>query len=80
MKGNGILVAGITMLSWLAQSGIACAASTNRVYTSGILVLLFIGVCALVVTIQLIPALMTLWAMLKEAIAGARKEAKAENK
>lgn len=79
MKGKGTLLTGISMLSWLAQSGIACAADTHRVYTSGILVLLFVGVCALVVTVQLIPALMTLWGMLKEAMAGANKEAKAES-
>lgn len=37
----------------------------TTVYSSGILVLGFIGVCGLVVTIQLIPAIMTCIGMIK---------------
>jgi hypothetical protein len=35
----------------------ALAVDTARVYNSGILVLFFLGVCALIVGVQLIPAL-----------------------
>ena len=50
----------------LASSPCAFAASTTKVYNSGILVLAFLGFCALVVVIQLIPAMITLYGMLKE--------------
>jgi hypothetical protein len=40
-------------------------AGTTKVYSSGILVLAFVGFCALVVVIQLIPALITMFGMLK---------------
>ena len=57
----------------------AFAADTHRVYSSGILVLVFLGFCALVVVAQLIPALITLVGMIKSAVTGAKeKEAKAE--
>lgn len=54
-----------TALLWLATFGEAFAASSTKVYSSGILVIGFLAVCSLVVVIQLIPALMTLWGMLK---------------
>ncbi len=41
------------------------AASSQKVYTSGILVLIFLGFCALVVIAQLIPAIITLVGMIK---------------
>jgi hypothetical protein len=50
----------------LASSPCAFASSTTKVYNSGILVLAFLGFCALVVVIQLIPAMITLYGMLKE--------------
>lgn len=62
-----------TALLWLATFGEALAASTTRVYSSGILVLGFIGVCALVVVIQLIPAIMILWGMVKSALESSKK-------
>ncbi len=58
----------------------AFAASTTRVYSSGILVLAFLGFCALIVVVQLIPAIITLWGIVKELVTGKgkEKEAKAE--
>ncbi|WP_303721562.1 hypothetical protein [Malonomonas rubra] len=47
--------------------GPAMAADTSKVYTSGILVLLFVGFCALLVVAQLLPALMNLFGMTKDA-------------
>lgn len=51
----------------------AFAASTTRVYSSGILVLVFLGFCALVVVAQLIPAIITLVGMLKSSAANTRE-------
>ena len=45
----------------LAETG----AGSTKVYSSGIAVILFIGICALVVLVQMIPALITMWGMLK---------------
>lgn len=66
--------------AWLAMSGNALAVTTNRVYHSGVLVMVFLGFCALVVVVQLIPALLVLWGMIKGAATGQGKEqaAKAE--
>ncbi len=49
----------------LFTSTVAHAASTNKVYSSGILVLVFLGFCALVVIAQLIPAIITLVGMIR---------------
>lgn len=46
----------------------ADAGATNKVYSSGLLVALFIGICALVVLIQVAPALLTMWGMVKGAM------------
>lgn len=70
----------ITLTIWMLAVPQAFAASTTRVYSSGLLVLAFLGFCALVVVIQMIPALLTLWGMVKELVAGKgrEKEAKVE--
>ena len=65
-----------TMALWLAMFGNAFAVSTNRVYSSGIFVIGFLAFCALVVVIQLIPAIMTLWGMIKGAAENSKKEVK----
>jgi hypothetical protein len=69
-----------TTLLWLAMFGDAFAVSTNRVYSSGIFVLGFIAFCALVVVVQLIPAIMTLWGMLKGAAENSKNSAKVSSK
>ena len=52
----------------------AFASTTTRVYSSSMLVLAFVGFLALIVVIQLIPAIMTLFGALKGL---AKKEDKA---
>jgi len=64
-----------TVLLWAAMFGNAYAASTTKVYTSGIAVIGFIGLCALVLLFQLIPAIMTLVGMIKGAADKKRIEA-----
>lgn len=54
-----------TGLMWLAMFGNAFAAGSTKVYNSGILVIGFLAICALVVVVQLIPAIMTLVGMLR---------------
>lgn len=56
-----------TTLSLILMSVPAMAADTSKVYTSGILVLLFVGFCALLVVAQLLPAVMNLMGMTKNA-------------
>ena len=51
----------------------AFAAATTRVYSSGLLVLVFLGFCALVVVAQLIPAIISLVGMIKGTAANARE-------
>ncbi|MCD6581545.1 MAG: hypothetical protein J7K90_07055 [Desulfuromusa sp.] len=45
----------------------ALAVNTNQTYNSGILVLLFVGFCALLIVAQLVPAVLALFGMTKEA-------------
>jgi hypothetical protein len=80
MKGTRLLLN--TLLMSLAAVTPAFAASTSRVYSSGVLVLVFLGFCALVVVAQLIPALITLWGMLRSAVSGegTREEVNVESK
>lgn len=75
-----ITLATTTVMLWLAMFGEAFAVSTTRVYSSGIFVLGFIAFCALVVVVQLIPAIMTMVGMLKGAANNAKEAAKAEAK
>jgi hypothetical protein len=63
MKGTRII--SITMTMLLAAAPSAFAATTARVYSSSMLVLAFVGFLALIVAIQLIPAIMTLIGSLK---------------
>ena len=57
----------ISALSLILMSVPAMAADTTKVYSSGILVLLFVGFCALLVVAQLLPAVLNLVGMTKNA-------------
>jgi hypothetical protein len=70
-KGTSIIFN--TLAVSLATVPNAFASATTRVYSSSILVLAFVGFLALIVVIQLIPAIMTLFASLKGL---AKKEGK----
>ncbi len=45
----------------------ALAADSTKVYNSGLLVLVFVGICALLVLAQVLPALKSLFGLSKEA-------------
>ena len=58
----------------------AFAVDTTQTYNSGILVLLFVGFCALLIVAQLVPAVLALFGMTKEAVKqGGRKAVSAKN-
>jgi len=57
----------LTTLVFLATAGVSFAADTAVVYTSPILILLFVGFCALIIVAQLVPAILALVGMTKEA-------------
>ncbi|MDD2337118.1 MAG: hypothetical protein PHD01_11130 [Geobacteraceae bacterium] len=56
--GNAFLVS-------LATASGAFAATTTRAYSGGILLFAFLGLCALVVVAQLIPAIVVIFGMVK---------------
>jgi hypothetical protein len=57
----------------------AFAVDTAVTYSSGLLVLLFVGFCALIIVAQLVPAVLVLFGMTKAVAAGSRKTAAAKN-
>ena len=57
----------------------AFAVDTAKTYNSGILVLLFVGFCALLIVAQLVPAVLALFGMAKAVAQGSRKTAAAKN-
>lgn len=63
----------LTTLSLSLFAVPAFAVDTAKTYNSGILVLLFVGFCALIIVAQLVPAVLALFGMTKEAAKGTRK-------
>ena len=61
-------------LTLTTSTGALAAGAGHKVYSSGILVLVFLGFCALVVVAQLIPALITLCGLIKGALASRKGE------
>lgn len=57
----------------------AFAIDTAKTYNSGILILLFVGFCALLIVAQLVPAVLTLFGMTKE-VASKSKRVEAKSK
>jgi hypothetical protein len=58
----------------------ANAASTNKVFMSNTLIFLFLGLCAAVVAIQLIPSIIMLYGMIKAALEQKKENAHATSK
>lgn len=62
----------VPVLFLLAQAPARAASGymdTSRTYSSGLLIGLFLGFCALIVVVQLVPSLMMLAAFIKESLA-----------
>ena len=53
----------------------AFAVDTTKTYSSGILVGVFLGFCALIVVVQLMPTLMLLFGFIKGLLKGSSKQA-----
>ena len=76
MKANQTLTAVCSALALSLVTSTAALASggaTNKVFISGPLILLFLGFCALVVVIQCIPAIITLYGMITGAASNKEK-------
>ena len=70
----------LTTLSLVLFAVPAFAVDTAKTYNSGILVLLFVGFCALIIVAQLVPAVLALFGLTKEvARQGSRKTVSAKN-
>jgi hypothetical protein len=61
MKTNSLLMA----LALVLTAVPAFAVDTAKVYSSGLLIAVFVGVCALLVISQMIPAILLLLGMIK---------------
>jgi len=73
MKKLKMMIAGLAMVL-MAHTPVLAAAhvDTSRTYSSGILIGLFLGFCALIVVVQLVPSIMMLVSFVKDAL-GKRK-------
>jgi hypothetical protein len=80
MKAKSLLTVTSGIIMNLAASTGAFAADTHKVYASGILVLVFIGFVALVVVVQMIPAIITLVGMLRSLASDKKETATAKNR
>jgi hypothetical protein len=69
-----------TMAMVLTAVGPALAADTTKVYSSGVLVLAFVGLCALVIVAQMTPAVMMLVGLIKGLTANLRRRSVAAAK
>lgn len=81
MKTTAIIINTVTVLLASLTSAIASAApeavDTSLTFNSGILVLAFVGFLALVVVVQTIPAIITLYSMIKAAASESEKSKEA---
>ncbi|WP_321389569.1 hypothetical protein [uncultured Desulfuromusa sp.] len=64
---QGVKTSLITFALMLMAVSPVLATDTSKTYNSGILVLLFVGFCALLIIAQLVPAVLVLFGMTKEA-------------
>lgn len=57
-----------SLLLLLTAVSPALAVDTSKTYNSGILILLFVGFCALLIVAQLVPAVLALFGLTKDAV------------
>ena len=75
MRTLSTIFSAATLSLLTSTAAFASAGVTNKVFVSGPLVLLFLGFCALVVVVQCVPAIITLYGMIKGA-ASAKEDKK----
>ena len=68
MKTLSTLFSTVALSLLTSTAALASSGATNKVFVSGPLILLFLGFCALVVVVQCIPAIITLYGMIKGAV------------
>ena len=67
----GIVLALMVVITTVSP---ASAVDTARTYNSGVLVIIFLGVCALIVVAQLVPALLLMLGAIKALASGRRQK------
>ncbi len=72
MKTKYLLINPLAM--FMATIANAYAANDTRIYSSGFLVVVFLGFCALVVIAQLVPAFLVLTGMIKSLVKGTKEK------
>lgn len=72
MKRYRSLLMGMSMLIMASP---AYAVDTTKTYSSGLLVGIFLGFCALIVVVQLMPTIMLLFGFVKGLLKGTSKQA-----
>jgi len=72
MKSWRSLLMGMTMM--LVAGPAMAAVDTTKTYSSGLLVVIFLGFCALVVVVQLMPTLIMLFGFVKGLFKASGKE------
>lgn len=65
MLGTKSILTSLVLL--LTAVSPALAVDTSKTYNSGILILLFVGFCALLIVAQLVPAVLALFGMTRDA-------------
>lgn len=63
-----------SLMVFMATVTNSYAANDTTIYKSGLLVIVFLGFCALVVIAQLVPALLVLTGMIKSIIKGTKEK------
>ena len=67
MKHLKTALTGLTLSLLASSPALAAHIDTSRTYSSGLLVGLFLGFCALIVVMQLVPSLIMLYGFIKGA-------------
>ncbi len=67
----GIVLALVVVITTV---GPASAVDTARTYNSGVFVIIFLGVCALIIVAQLVPALLLMLGAIKALASGRKRE------
>ncbi len=60
-------IVALTLTLLAASPALAAQVDTSRTYSSGLLIGLFLGFCALIVVVQLVPSLIMLYGFIKGA-------------
>ena len=77
MKTNQTLTAvcsAVALSLVTSTAALASGGTTNKVFISGPLILLFLGFCAMVVVIQCVPAIITLYGMITGAVSSSKEK------